>query len=104
MRGEWSAVLDCPWLSACAEANSGIRVKRGTCLAGLPQTQEAYSGGARGHRSPWGKDAPNTSMVLGCHQLFTQGIEPGLEGGKLKGAHSCLGEEGYAMRDYLRRR
>lgn len=33
-------------------------------------------------------------MVLGCHQLFTQGIDPGLEGGELQEAHSCLGEGG----------
>lgn len=33
-------------------------------------------------------------MASGCHQVFTQGVAPGLEDRKFKEAHSCLCEEG----------
>lgn len=46
-----------------------------------------------GHRSPWGKDAPNMSMALGATSCLHRG-DPGLEDGKLKEAHFCLCEGG----------
>lgn len=33
-------------------------------------------------------------MAPHCHQVFTQRVNPGLEGGKFTEAHSCLHEGG----------
>lgn len=53
--------------------------------------------------NPWGKDTPHMRVAPRCHQVFTQGVDPGLESGKFKEAHSCFMREFYVMMDCFRR-
>lgn len=50
----------------------------------FPAFRKLTQMGGGGHRSPWGKAVPHVGMAPGCHQVFTQGVNPGLEGGKFK--------------------
>lgn len=70
---------------------------------GLSYPQEAHSDGGWGHMNPWGKDTPHMRVAPRCHQVFTQGVDPGLESGKFKEAHSCFVREFYVMMDCFRR-